>query len=160
MLRMGFLLEHAMSQTSSTACRLALAVVIVVLCAPASGGNAIHKCRSPDGQSHYQSTPCAASQRTEWVRDYPVGASSPVPSTPLSPAPHPMGDDRRTRSPARGSATRRQGTAQGAVISLHRDAAACERAKKTRDQTYARLGLKRDFATSRKLDDRVNEACR
>jgi hypothetical protein len=46
------------------------------------------------------------------------------------------------------------------VISIHRDAVACERARKARDQAYARLGLKRDFATSRKLDDRVNEACR
>ncbi|HEV7270654.1 hypothetical protein [Pseudoxanthomonas sp.] len=43
---------------------------------------------------------------------------------------------------------------------MHRDAAACARAKQARDQTHARLGLKRDFATSRRLDDRVNTACR
>ena len=34
------------------------------------------------------------------------------------------------------------------------------RAKQARDQAHARLGLKRDFATSRRLDDRVNAACR
>lgn len=160
MLQVNPLQEHDMSPTSSRVSCPALAAFLTVLCVPAWAGDAIHKCRGADGHSHYQSTACSASQRTEWVRDYPVQAPSPVLSVPSAPAPRALEGDRRKRQPARTSTRRRQGSAQAAVISMHRDATACERAKKARDQAYARLDLKRDFATSRKLDDRVNEACR
>lgn len=129
-------------------------------CVAAGSGNPIHKCRGADGQSSYQATACAPEQRTEWVRAYPAAPAA----TKASPAPRPATNGAETaRRPVRSARTgprRGQGAPTGAVISLHRDPSACERAKKARDQAYARLGLKRDFATSRKLDDRVNDACR
>lgn len=145
----------------SALCHALLACALAVSSLSAWAGGAIHKCRGTDGQSHYQATPCPATQRTEWVRDYPGDPPASVASTGTTPTPRAMEREKRphresrARSPRRGTAS-----SQGAVISMHRDAVACERAKKARDQAYARLGLKRDFATSRKLDDRVNEACR
>ncbi|WP_447939545.1 hypothetical protein [Pseudoxanthomonas mexicana] len=145
-----------MSRSFPYPLRIALAGLLIVAGSSTWGGEPIHKCRATDGRAIYQATPCAASDRTEWVRDYPpdppsivvVARSSEAPSTDASPTPP------RTRP------TRRSGPAQGAVISMHRDPDACERAKKARERAYARRGLKRDFATSRRFDDRVNEACR
>ena len=127
---------------------------------PAWASEPVHKCRGRDGQSYYQATPCDATKATEWVRDFPVDppatAASPQAAQPV------IAKTRMEPRPQRSRASprRRTSPAQGAVISMHRDPVACERAKKARDRAYARLGLKRDFATSRKLDDRVNEACR
>lgn len=145
---------------SSCACRLVLACVLVTVGSATWGSDPVHKCRGADGQSHYQSLPCASTQRTEWVRAYP-----PDPPAPLAAAPSTEPSDRARNAPSarsrsRGGAGRPRTTPTGAVISMHRDAAACARAKQARDQAHARLGLKRDFATSRRLDDRVNAACR
>jgi hypothetical protein len=145
----------------SPLCHAMLVVVFVVSCVPAWAGGAIHKCRGADGQSYYQATPCPATQRTEWVRDYPADPAASVASARPAPTTHTAEGGSRPRRESRARNPRRRGSSpQGAVISMHRDAVACERAKKARDQAYARLGLKRNFATSRKLDDRVNEACR
>jgi len=148
-----------MPRSSSCAVRLVLACVLVAVGSSTWGSDPIHKCRSADGQSHYQSTPCTRAQRTEWVRDYPEVPPTPAASV-SSTAPSRV--QTRANSPSRTPAgsRRSKASAQGAVISMHRDPAACARAKQARDQAYARLGLKRDFATSRKLDDRVNDACR
>lgn len=144
-----------MSRSSSCAWRIVLACILVAGGSSTWGSDPIHKCRGADGQPHYQATPCPSTQRTEWVRDYPPDPPAPAaPATPTVPAT----DSARPR--ARTGARRQKASTRGAVISMHRDAAACERAKKARDQAYARLGLKRDFAASRKLDDRVNAACR
>lgn len=148
-----------MPNPSPTAWCIVLACVLCLPHSPAWGSGAIHKCAGPDGQSSYQSTPCAPTQRTEWVRDYPVAPSPPAARATPAPAPRTAKGEGRPRAATR-STGRRQRAVQGAVISLHKDPAACARAKKSREQAYARLGLKRDFATSRKLDDRVNEACR
>ena len=148
-----------MPRSSSCAVRLVLACVLVAVGSSTWGSDPIHKCRGADGQSHYQSTPCAPAQRTEWVRDYPD--DPPMPAVAAS-STAPVRAQARAHPPSRAPAGSRRpkASAQGAVISMHRDPAACERAKQARDQAYARLGLKRDFATSRKLDDRVNDACR
>lgn len=147
-----------MHRSSSCVFRLVLACVLVAVGSSTWGSDPVHKCRGKDGQSHYQSAPCPSTHHTEWVRDYPpdpARPAGPVVATTLMPAQAGAGTK---RAPAR--QRRQNSAAQGAVISMHRDAVACERAKHARDQAYARLGLKRDFATSRKLDDRVNQACR
>lgn len=147
-----------MHRSSSCAFRIMLACVLVAAGSSTWGSDPVHKCRGKDGQSHYQSAPCAPTQRTEWVRDYPqdppmsasrVASTTPMPTQTGSQAKRAPSGQRRARAPA-----------QGAVISMHRDAVACDRAKQARDHAYARLGLKRDFATSRKLDDLVATACR
>ncbi|MBD9477455.1 hypothetical protein [Pseudoxanthomonas sp. PXM02] len=149
-----------MSSSSASACawRVLLACGLIVAGTSTWASDPIHKCRDRDGRSQYQATSCNAVQTTEWVREFPQDPSPPATSTTPEPAAAARSEGTRQRS--RSGPRRRASSAQGAVISMHRDAVACERAKKARDQAYARLGLKRDFATSRKLDDRVNEACR
>nr|WP_298125963.1 DUF4124 domain-containing protein [uncultured Pseudoxanthomonas sp.] len=144
-----------MSRSSSCAWRIVLACILIAGGSSTWGSDPIHKCRGADGQPHYQATPCPSTQRTEWVRDYP-----PDPPAPAAPATSSVPATDSSRPRARTAARRQKTSTQGAVISMHRNAAACERAKKARDQAYARLGLKRDFAASRKLDDGVNNACR
>lgn len=143
-----------MSRSFPYPLRIALAGLLIVAGSSTWGGDPIHKCRATDGRAIYQATPCAANDRTEWVRDYPPDPPSTVVVARSSEAP--MAD----ASPTRTRPTRRRGPAQAAVISLHRDPDACERAKQARERAYTRLGLKRDFATSRRFDDRVNDACR
>jgi len=148
-----------MSPLSTPAWRLLLAGGLVSIATCTWASDPVHKCRDREGRSHYQSTPCDATQATEWVRAFPP--DPPVVATTSTTPERVSGASVRSGAArARSGTRRRTSSAQGAVISIHRDAAACERAKKARDQAYARLGLKRDFATSRKLDDRVNEACR
>ena len=155
-----------MSASSSCALRILLAAILVAAGSATWGSDPVHKCRGADGQAHYQAMPCTSTQRTEWVRAYPAyPADPPIPPIPPTSAPSSSvpratarADSPRPRS--RTGARPRQTSSQGAVISMHRDAAACERARKARDQAHARLGLRRDFDTSRRLDDRVNAACR
>lgn len=148
-----------MSPSSANALRLLLACGLIVAGTCTWASDPIHKCRDREGRAHYQSTPCDAAQTTEWVRAFPHDPPVSV-MTSTQPETVSRATGRSGAARARSGTRRRTSSAQGAVISMHRDAVACERAKKARDQAYARLGLKRDFATSRKLDDRVSEACR
>lgn len=143
-----------MTRSSSCASRVALACALVCIGTSTWADDPIHKCRDRNGDTIYQATPCAATQRTEWVRDYP-NDPPPIVTTPA-----PTTANRTEVTAPRKKHARTLSSAQGAVISIHRDPEACERAKVARDRAYARLGLKRDFATSRRFDDRVNEACR
>ena len=138
--------------------RLLLACVLIALGSSTWGSDPVYKCRDHAGQAHYQASPCPATQHTEWRREYPDKPSALTDTRPIAARvaeqPHPTVSRRADRRPRRGAA------AQGAVISLYRDPAACERARQARDRAHARLGLRRDFATSRRLDDRVHDACR
>jgi hypothetical protein len=149
-----------MSASSSCALRILLAAILVAIGSATWGSDPVHKCRGADGQAHYQAMPCTSTQRTEWVRAYPADAPIPATSASSSSAPRATAKAASPRSRSRAATRRRQAASQGAVISMHRDAAACERVRKARDQAHARLGLRRDFDTSRRLDDRVNAACR
>ena len=140
--------------SSSHVSRVVLACVLVCIGTSTWADDPIHKCRDTNGATTYQATPCAANQRTEWVRDYPK--DPPLPVTGATPS---TANRTGVAAPHKKHARIRPASL-GAVISIHRDPEACERAKVARDRAYARLGLKRDFATSRRFDDRVNEACR
>lgn len=144
-----------MTRSSSCASRVVLACALVCIGTSTWAGDPIHKCRDAKGATSYQATPCAATQRTEWVRDYPKDPPPPVATPAVTTA-----ANRTDVAAPRKKRARTPSSAQGAIISLHHDPEACERAKVARDRAYARLGLKRDFATSRRFDDRVNEACR
>ena len=147
-----------MSRSHAPAGRLLLACVLIALGSSTWGSDPVYKCRDHAGQAHYQASPCPATQHTEWRREYPDKPSALTDTRPIAARvaeqPHPTVSRRADRRPRRGAA------AQGAVISLYRDPAACERARQARDRAHARLGLRRDFATSRRLDDRVHDACR
>ncbi|PZT04094.1 hypothetical protein A7X87_11860 [Stenotrophomonas maltophilia] len=93
----------------------------------------------------YQQTPCQG--RAAWRWDVPAeqslsrGAVAPAASTP-KPSPRP----------------RRAARAHGALITISTDAAACERARRDREQALLkRRGL--DFVQRRQLDDAVYGAC-
>lgn len=124
--------------------------------AMAATGQVVYKCSDDQGRSHYQDVPCPAALRPEWVRETGP-APSPTPQARATPSPKVDPAQRRLTAPRR---ARAPGSVRGVVISQYRDAVACERARKAREQAYARLGLRRDFATSRRLDDRVHAACR
>ena len=147
-----------MSRSHAPAGRLLLACVLIALGSSTWGSDPVYKCRDHAGQAHYQASPCPATQHTEWRREYPDKPSAQTDThliaARVAEQPHPTVSRRADHRPRRGAA------AQGAVISLYRDPAACERARQARDRAHARLGLRRDFATSRRLDDRVHDACR
>ena len=147
-----------MSRSHAPAGRLLLACVLIALGSSTWGSDPVYKCRDHAGQAHYQASQCPATQHTEWRREYPDKPSALTDTRPIAARvaeqPHPTVSRRADHRPRRGAA------AQGAVISLYRDPAACERARQARDRAHARLGLRRDFATSRRLDDRVHDACR
>ena len=147
-----------MSRSHAPAGRLLLACVLIALGSSTWGSDPVYKCRDHAGQAHYQASPCPATQHTEWRREYPDKPSALTDTRPIAASvaeqPHPTVSRRADSRPPRTA------SAQGAVISLYRDPAACERARQARDRAHARLGLRRDFATSRRLDDRVHDACR
>lgn len=145
---------HVMPQSFSCGWRIVLACFLVSVGTSTWADDPVHKCRDKDGAAMYQATPCAATQRTEWVRDYPPDPPSPVASTAEDTIPS------TGAAMPRSKPSPRKPSAHGAMISIHRDPNACEAAKEARDRAYARLGLKRDFATSRRFDDRVADACR
>lgn len=147
-----------MSRSHAPAGRLLLACVLIALGSSTWGSDPVYKCRDHAGQAHYQASPCPATQHTEWRREYPDKPSALTDTRPIAASvaeqPHPTVSRRADSRPPRTA------SAQGAVISLYRDPVACERARQARDRAHARLGLRRDFATSRRLDDRVHDACR
>ena len=147
-----------MSRSHAPAGRLLLACVLIALGSSTWGSDPVYKCRDHAGQAHYQASPCPATLHTEWKREYPDKPSAQTDTRPITARvadqPHPTVSRRADSRPPRTA------SAQGAVISLYRDPVACERARQARDRAHARLGLRRDFATSRRLDDRVHDACR
>lgn len=60
-----------------------------------------------------------------------------------------------------GSAPKRRARAPpGGVISLHHRPQACATARRQQETAYTKAGIKRSFALSRRMDDRVYDACR
>ena len=143
-------------------------MVIVGACAgffasAASTAQSLYKCTDPQGRNSYQSTPCDGHRQQVWARELPV-ASTPLPSPP--PTASGAATTKRKTPPTAARSARSGGRKtsrsrnDGAVISLHGDPVACEKAKERRRKTYEKLGLKRNFETSRKMDDLVYDACR
>ena len=139
-------------------------MVIAGVCAgffasAASTAQSLYKCTDPQGRNSYQSTPCSDHRQQVWTREMPVAPAPPTASSGVATtkrkAPVPAARSARTG----GGKTPRPRNG-GAVISLHGDPVACEKAKERRRKTYEKLGLKRNFETSRKMDDLVYDACR
>ncbi len=138
--------------------RLAAFVFLFALLLPqAVTAQAIHKCRAGDGSATYQDRPCAPGTQQAWTR--PMPAAEPTALAPARPPARQVAA-RNASTPARSGTRKRRPAPSGAVISQYRDPQGCEKAKAQRAQAYARLGLRRDFDTSRRLDDRVETAYR
>lgn len=122
-----------------------LLCLLLPMAAPAQTN--VYKC--VDGPHPvYQQTPCQG--RAAWRWDVPAEQS--LSRGAVVPAVTPSKPSRRPRRP------RRAVRAQGALITISTDAAACERVRRQRGQAL----LKRrrlDFVQRRQLDDAVYDAC-
>lgn len=125
---------------------------------PGAQAQSLHKCVARDGRASYQSQPCAAGMRTAWVREAPPEAP---PSAERQARMRREQARRAVQSDYLASlAGRGRGPASGHAISTSRDAGACERARRRREDVLERVGLDRDFDLLRRLDDDVARACR
>lgn len=129
--------------------------VLVALCwAGPAAAQQVYKCVD-GGNTVYQSDPCASGQA--------VKSWDAVPETP---DPHGQARldamqrelDARRRSRTRGRSA--QGAVLGAAISQYRDPHACETAKAQRAAAFEAAGLRRTFELTRRMDDRVFDACK
>jgi hypothetical protein len=142
--------------------------------APAPEVQQIHKCRV-DGVATFQRHACAPGQaeqawevdvvpaerrhaaRIDAIRRELQARKRALEAERASPHQH-----RRPR-PSRRDGTppkRRARAPPGAFISLHHQPRACATARRQREMAYVEVGMKRSFALSRRMDDRVYRACR
>lgn len=145
-----------------------LMTVLLALAAAPPATVTIHTCIE-DGVRRHQSMPCS-SGHTEQIRAAPL--------VPLSPAnaqyieslrqdlKHRQEQKARQRPPAtqprpvKPRGPRHRARVRGAVISLHADPAACANARQRRDAAFLAAGMQRSFALGRRMDARVQAACR
>lgn len=134
----------------------ALRILLIVLAgsvtAPAMGAE-LYRCVSAGGAVSFQDVPCAEGQQS---RTIPV-LVDPVLVDPVRAEPA-----KRTASRAKATASKPSASKSGSRGSdpRARQRAACEKARKQRDEALDRAGLNRTFETLRALDDRVHEACK
>ncbi|WP_411851193.1 hypothetical protein ACLB90_00870 [Stenotrophomonas sp. LGBM10] len=143
--------------------RMIRGVLVWLACMPAHA-QAVYKCVSGE-QVRYQSAACTDS-RTERSWHAVEGRPPQYYAAYVEALRRELkrtAAERRARS---GPAAARRGRAtpapalRGHLISVHRDPQACAAARQRREVAYRAVGLKRDFALSRRMDDQVFEACR
>lgn len=144
------------------------AVALLAVGIPGAAGSQqtgeLRKCVSPGGAVSFQQQPCAAGSRQASSRSY---AAEPAPTAEQIRARAMREQAARAES---AELSRRAGTAghhgvATAAGTLHRvtiakDDAACQRARRDRDKTLERVGLKRTYDLLRALNDEVVRACR
>lgn len=118
-----------------------IALLLFAGLVPAADAAILHKCVDAGGQASYQSQPCGAAQRTEWVREAPpeparapvtVSVPTPVRVTP---------------------AVRVRGTGGPSPPS------ACERARRAAQARFDREWNRLSFRQRSELDATVARAC-
>jgi hypothetical protein len=124
-------------------------LLAMLLATSAAAQTQVYKC-TDGGRALYQQTPCQG--QAEWRWEVPAEQSLPRGSAPLTAEAAPTGNGGRRP-------TRRSGRAQGALIPISADAAACARARRMRTEALART-RRADFVQRRQWDDAVFEACR
>ena len=115
------------------------------LASAAANAQQVFKCNDA-GAITYQSAPCQGETLRSW---------NAVPEQATAPA-----AQRTSRSPQARPAARRARQHRGTHATRIPAASACERARRGRDQAYAKAGLKRDFKLSSDWDNRIHDACR
>lgn len=141
--------------------------LLMVSVAPLAWGQQageLRKCVSPGGAETFQQQPCPTGSRQVASRHY---VSEPAPTAEQERAR--AARDRAARAES-AELSRRAGTAgryraSGGAGALHRvtiakDDKACQRARRHRDETLERVGLKRTYDLLRTLNDEVARACR
>jgi hypothetical protein len=132
---------------------VAVVLVSVVFAVPAYAQH-VHKC-TEKGKTVYQSAPCSsgvAAKTWEATPDLP----DPYRQARLDAIQRQL--DRRKQAAEAGMAQR--SSSGGSTISARPNQNRCEAAKAQRDATYDRVGVRRTFDLSRRLDDMVYEACK
>jgi hypothetical protein len=125
-----------------------IAATLALLLCQAAPAQIVYKCVGKDGRTEYSSWPCKAGQRT-----HQAIAAPPDPVTRYVP-PSPR------QSAAVSSRVTHNFVAPGPVQQARAAReAACQQARRDRDGTLARVGLKRNFDLLRRLDDTVRNAC-
>lgn len=132
---------------------------ILLLIAFPARAQQVHKCASGDGQVSYQSAPCEAGQRTlqQWQ-----APPEPVATPPLRlRLTAPVASSRKASAGPRAGAKPRTRAVPGSVIAAENNggSAACMAAKRKRQDTLERVGLKRTYALLQRLDNAVWRAC-
>lgn len=120
----------------------------------------IHKCVGADGTASYQTFACARPEQQVWSRQ--VAASAP--SARSAPEGLRSDGESKLRYGKHASAGKRRSpasTSQAALIPLDPKGAtpACLSARRQREDSLSRVGLKRTYAQLQKLDERVQRAC-
>lgn len=122
------------------------AATALLLCHGAAQGQVVYQCVGSNGRTEYSSWPCKAGQVT---RQAIPAAPDPVrPYVP--PPPAPVRHHRPIRQASVPTQAQRERDAR---------AMACRQAKREREATLARVGLRRTFDLLRRLDDEVRLAC-
>lgn len=146
--------------------RWAVAVLAMGSAVPVWGQQTgeLRKCVLPNGTASFQQAPCAPGSRQVSTRAY-------VAEPPLTAAQLRARSAREQAGRAESAElSRRAGTVPGRSgiggtgtlhrVAIARDDAACQRARKHREQTLAAVGLKRTYDLLRILNDEVARACR
>ncbi len=139
-----------------------LSILCLLLLASAADAQHVYKCVNGRDVS-YQSAPCEVGQQLarQWeASPEPAPTAELVARQRLIQA---QGERESAylRSLARGTGKKvRPRRATGVAISAARDGDRCAKAKKHRDDTERRLGLKRTFESMQRLSQMVSEACR
>ncbi|KGM56224.1 hypothetical protein N800_08395 [Lysobacter daejeonensis GH1-9] len=143
-----------------------IAVLVMGLPTPAWSQQAgeLRKCVSPGGAVSFQQQPCAAGSRQTSSRSY---VAEPAPTAEQIRARATREQVARAES---AELSRRAGTSghlsappgRGTLhrVAIAKDDAACQRARRHRDETLERVGLKRTYDLLRALNDEVARACR
>ena len=132
---------------------LSAMIVAGLLAGPAAAQTHVYKC--VDGPHPvYQQTPCQG--RAEWRWDVPAEQSRSRSGTEATA----KGAGRGVRSarPAARSVRGSRGRAQGALISLARDPAGCEQARREQARVMTRT-RRLDYQQRRQLEDALRLAC-
>lgn len=143
-------------------------LVMLVLGLPGAGRSQqtgeLRKCVSPGGVVSFQQQPCAAGSRQTFSRPY-VAEPPPTVEQLRARAAREQAARAESAELSRRAGTSRQYRAPTGTGTLHRvamakDDAACQRARRHRDATLERVGLKRTYDLLRSLNDEVARACR
>lgn len=129
--------------------RIVVSVVLGSGAAPVAAAD-LYRCIGPASVT-YQQAPCGPGQVVS--KTIPVVTEAPVEK------PKAAKSQRRT-GPMRSGPSSSSGVRGSGSDSIERRRATCATAKRVRDEKLERLGLRRTFDDLRKLDDRVQAACR
>lgn len=129
-------------------------VLLALCCAGPAGAQQVYKCVD-GGNTVYQSDPCASGEAVKrWD------------AVPEAPDPHAQArlDSMQRELEARRRSNARvrppSGAVSGAAISQYRDPHACVTAKAQRTAAFEAAGSGRTFELTRRMDDRVFDACK